>query len=121
MKWDGMNFRLERRIGFRMARPGDTYVGKRHDGEQIDPRYCVFVRRRDCDPVDVRGIWYPETAKKTIPLTGHSLTNMAYGAWREKKHPFGQFSTWECNVYLAYDGRCFTHLIRRDTKPPSVD
>jgi len=119
MFYDGMKFRRAHKIAFRDPREGECYVGK-HAGEPIKMPYCTFVRMRDCDPPDLRGIWYPRTAKKIIPLTGHSATNMAYGPWRERKGHFGLASVWECTVYLAYDGRCYTHLIKRDSKPAAA-
>jgi len=91
MKFDGHNFRVNHNI-----------VMLRRRSEECDS-YILFGRRVPEDsplPADAK----PSTRKwrdsgdpvmaVPIPLTGHSLTNMAYGA--------------DGRIYLAYDGRCYT-------------
>jgi hypothetical protein len=45
---------------------------------------------------------------KPIPLSGHSLTNMAYGEKKTLKHP-GGWSETHVMVYLCVDGKTYTH------------
>ena len=58
MKYDGMNFSIIRSLSFREAKDGDVYA----NGEQVSIPSVVFVSKKTGVPV---------------PLTYHSLTNMA--------------------------------------------
>ena len=116
MKFDGMNFRLNRKIAFRDPQPGDVYskdiVGMDWEGRQIPDNYCVWVRLKDCPEVsrasDLKtgreySIVSPKLCKKIIPITGHSLTNMAYGV-PKVDHDRKLIVR---HMYLAYDGKCY--------------
>jgi len=112
VRFDGKSFRRSTHFTFRNPRPGECYV----DGKPIDPRYCVFVRIADCEMKN--GCYVRESASKILPLTGHGLTNMAFGPWYKRKTPFGPVQErWECRIYLAYDGRVYTHTHRSDKRP----
>ena len=115
MKFDGFNFRLNKFIAFRDPQPGDLYskdLLMNCEGEQIRDNYCVWVRMKDCPEVsrasDLRtGQEYrivdPKLCNKIIPITGHSLTNMAYGV--PKVDYYRKLIVRP--MYLAYDGKSY--------------
>jgi len=92
MKWDGMNFKLDRTVAMlrkEEIRGGGHYVrfGKivpqgRVPGPEAEEANLIW-------PGGQR-VW-----AVPIPLTGYSLTNMAYGA--------------DGRIYLGYDAMCYTH------------
>jgi hypothetical protein len=133
MKYDGMDFQLARHLTFRAATESDKTL----DGDPIPSNYVVFVPFSKCPEVGrekldtglVRVVRDPKGVPG-VPLTGHSLTNMAYGQWRKSNIPrwvwkqsngdrvkVWAVTSWTCPVYLAYNGRVYTSTIHRDKLP----
>lgn len=122
MIFKGYYFRRSKTMTFRTAQPGDVYsMGLYNDkeGDPIPDNYCVFMWLKDCPEVS-RASWLethkeysivsPEKCSKIIPVTGHSLTNMAYGV-AKVSHVERLI---KIPVYLAYDGECYTAVINNE-------
>ena len=107
MKYKGYNFRKVKTLGYRMSNC-DKYV----DGTDIDSRYLVWVKISDCVEVG-RASWLSSRSEyslvsaqkcsKILPLTGHSLTNMAYGT--TKLDHLNKIAL--TPIYLVLDGKCY--------------
>jgi len=107
MRWDGQNYTRNRAYGFRNALPIDRHF----DGSKISSNYMIPVRVKQCRHYEKDGRQYydPEGAP-AVPTTGHSLTNLAYGA-PKLRHQHGNL--WESTMmFLGYDGQVYTRSNR---------
>ena len=86
--FDGMRFRRRYDLEWRYAKAYDKYV----DGRVIPSNYAVFFRKK---------------TGKDIPLTGHGLTNKAYGEER------GTGSKRSTPIFLSLDGKVYSTTFRR--------
>lgn len=106
MRFDGLEFTRRKDLGCRDSRSDETYV----DGSFIANNYTVFVKIADCR-VRKRGngrrYYDAINAPMAFPLTGHSLTNMAYGVSYQYE---GEVYV---PVYLAYKGKVYRARIKQ--------
>ena len=88
MIFDGMRFRRRYDLEWRYATEGDTYA----DGRQVKSNYAVFFRKQ---------------SGTDVPLTGHGLTNKAYGVEKVVK------GKRQITIYLALDGKVYSTIFKR--------
>ena len=120
----GQKYRRARNLTYRSGEPGDV----NSQGDPIPSNYLVIVHGDDCPTLryeqrgerDVR-IIDPKGVKprKDLQISGHSLTNLAYGMpKREKRWPWDDESTEYTTVYLVFDGQVYTRRIWHDDREP---
>lgn len=92
MIFDGMRFRRRYDLQFRYTTEGDKYV----DGSPMNHRaaYVVFFKKQ---------------SGKAVPLTGHGLTNKAFGVEKVVK------GRRQNTIYLALDGLVYSTTFKRES------
>ncbi len=84
MIFKGHRFRRSRALHYRMAKEGDFYVGEGfRAGQPIESNYIVICRLKDGVKTgfneDLNTTYYNVKDAPSVPITGHSRTNLAYG------------------------------------------
>lgn len=112
MKIGGYQFRKSKTLSFRMAKEGDTYK----DGTPVPANYVVIVKVKDCVVVEstpTKTTINTENAKAISDMTGHSYTNMVYGAWKTKTRFDGNLTYSQMTIYKVVDGQVYTRSVKR--------
>ena len=124
MKFDGMDFKKSKALGWRNEEPGDV---DGHGKELVEKpgSHVVIVRIKDCpkEEKDGRRYYVAKGVKQHVALS-YSLTRMGYGPWKYHtadgyKHvprlgsmnPGDQWKT--CTVYLVHKGYVYTTCLKR--------
>jgi hypothetical protein len=132
MKFKGFNGKLAKNLGYRESIQGDVYL----DGTPVHQNYTVIVKKNDCRHYENefgQKFYDPEGVSAIKDMTGHSRTNLIYGAWKKRKvneitgntvemddgrRTFittGEY--FQCTVYFVLKGQVYRASMKRMDTP----
>ena len=120
MKWNGVEVRLAKHLGWRNSDPTkDVDL----DGDPVESNYVSIVRIKDCRLYEKDGkTYYDPKNAPSIPIN-YGGTNYGYGKKRIKASETGIWigdkiyhNYMTIPMYVVYDGKVYQGAIRRPLK-----